>query len=223
MNNTDKTQTPLVTVAGLGPGHPDYILPVVLKQCRKAQVLVSGTRHLESLRQVFGEDWQPQQHIVLGSGHPLAESFEKIEEALAAEQEILILVSGDTGYYSMLSTIRKKLPDVELKVIPGISSLQYFFAALGMSWQDALMMSLHGREQDLDAALKTGKTIGLLTDSSHGTAWIAGKMMADYPGRMIYTGEELSYPEETITAQLPADALHYKEKGMAVVIIAGEA
>ena len=213
---------PLLTVAGLGPGHLDYILPKVLKLCQEADVLVSGERHLESLRQVFGENWRPEDHILLGSGRPLGESFEDIRAALGKGCRTVILVSGDTGYYSMLGYIRRRLPEEPMTVVPGISSLQYFFAALGMSWEDAHMMSLHGREQDLAGALEDGRPVGLLTDGEHGTAWIARQMIGKYPDRRIYTGENLSYPEEKICSHLPAEALEYQEEGMAVVIIAGK-
>ena len=55
-----------------------------------------------------------------------------------------------------------------------------------------------------------------------GQAWIARQMIGKYPDRRIYTGENLSYPEEKICSHLPAEALEYQEEGMAVVIIAGK-
>ena len=35
-----------IIVAGIGPGHPDYMLPAAARAIREAQVLVGGRRAL---------------------------------------------------------------------------------------------------------------------------------------------------------------------------------
>lgn len=48
----------------------------------------------------------------------------------------------------------KVVPEKDIVCIPGISSLQYFFAKLYVSWEDARLMSLRPDIKDLAAALK---------------------------------------------------------------------
>lgn len=83
---------------------------------------------------------------------PCRISAEKIEEYLRKHPQfcrIGIVLSGDAGFYSGA----KKLEEVlngseeryEIQRIPGISSVVYFAAALHTSWEDAALVSLHGR------------------------------------------------------------------------------
>ena len=80
---------------------------------------------------------------------------EKIRAILDEQEEKTrcpVLFSGDTGFYSGA----KKLEEVlngseeryEIQRIPGISSVVYFAAALHTSWEDAALVSLHGRWQN---------------------------------------------------------------------------
>ena len=92
-----------------------------------------------------------------------------------------------------------------------------------MTWQDAEMMSLHGRDQDLLKRVATGNKVGILTDGEHNTAYIA-KMLREnsYGEKFLYVGEDLSYSDERITRLTVEEGLSFKEKGMAVVVIADE-
>ena len=40
-----------IIVAGIGPGHPDYMLPAAARAIREAQVLVGGRRALAQFEQ----------------------------------------------------------------------------------------------------------------------------------------------------------------------------
>ncbi|MBQ3455275.1 MAG: hypothetical protein IJG36_02450, partial [Synergistaceae bacterium] len=51
--------------------------------------------------------------------------------------KILILVSGDPVIFSLLPVIRKRYPDENITVIPGISSLQAICAKAGETWHNA--------------------------------------------------------------------------------------
>ncbi len=114
------------------------------------------------------------------------------------KEEIVIVMSGDTGFYSGTKKLLQYLEEWEVKIYPGISSISYLSAQIGISWEDAKILSLHGREENLEEALFQYDKVFLLT---------AGKMnelcqrltshgFGDYD---IYIGEWLSYPQERIT------------------------
>ena len=58
---------------------------------------------------------------------------------IVAHRRFCVLVSGDSGFFSLSKTLTVKLlenSDLELRNIPAISSLQYFCAKLNMSWDN---------------------------------------------------------------------------------------
>lgn len=84
-------------------------------------------------------------------------------------------------------------------------------------------MSLHGRDPDFITAVKENEKLGLLTDKTNNTAFIAKTLLsAGLDNRFIYVGEELSYSNEKITRLTLAEALDYEEEGLAVVVIVNE-
>lgn len=111
-----------------------------------------------------------------------------------------MIVSGDTGFYSLLSFMRKNYSREELNVIPGISSYQYLFSRIGEAWQDYRLLSVHGREASYIEELKNSKGIVLLTDDKN-TPYVIAKNIyeAGYKDMEIVIGERLSYPDEKIT------------------------
>lgn len=203
-------------IIGLGPGHPDYILPIALKEIEAAEVILCGTRHAESF------DASGKEMLFIGKGTPLSELMDKVAKGYQSRKTALV-VSGDCGFYSLLTYAKKVVPEKDIVCIPGISSLQYFFAKLAISWEDAKLMSLHGRDQDLAAALAENKKLGILTDKNNNTAFIAGILQsAGCENSMLYVGEELSYPNEKITRLTVVEALNYQEEGLAVVVVINE-
>lgn len=203
-------------VVSLGPGHPDYILPIAKKEIAAAEVILCGERHLESF------DASGKEVMIIGRGTPLSELMQRVKESYPV-RKTAIVVSGDCGFYSLLTYTKKAVPSEDIEAIPGISSLQYLFAKIGMTWQDAELMSLHGRDQDLLKRVATGNKVGILTDGEHNTAYIA-KMLKEngYGEKILYVGEDLSYSDERITRLTVEEGLSFKEKGMAVVVIADE-
>lgn len=66
--------------------------------------------------------------------------------------KIGILLSGDTGFYSGAKKLKERLTEVcsdQIKIYPGISSLSYLASKVGVSWEDAKILSLHGKDMIL--------------------------------------------------------------------------
>lgn len=202
-------------IIGLGPGHPDYILPIAKEEIAAAEVILCGARHAESF------DTSGKKMLVIGE-RPLSVLMAEVK-ALYRDYQTALVVSGDTGFYSLLSYAKKIIPPEEMIVIPGISSIQYLFAKLKLTWDDASLASLHGRDLDLEAALKANAKLGLLTDKKQNTAFIARRLKAlGMNDRILYVGEELSYRSEKISRLTVAEALDYQEEGLAVVVVINE-
>lgn len=58
----------------------------------------------------------------------------------------LILSSGDPGFFGILRMLRRSVDPNRIRVSPGVSSVALAFAHLNMPWDDAMVISVHGRE-----------------------------------------------------------------------------
>ena len=159
-----------IIVAGIGPGSEDYITPAALRVIHAAKFLIGGRRALEK----FSAPGQITCAITRDLDAPINFIREKI-----LLDEVVVMVSGDPGYYSMLDLLRKNFPPDSIEVIPSISAMQLAFAKLALSWHDATLLSFHGR-QPARAALQfsAGKILGLLTDAEFNSKTISELLMA---------------------------------------------
>lgn len=191
-----------ITVAGIGPGSPDYLIPAVKRAIEQATVLVGSQRALSAFRR------SDQKEYVITSDINGVLAF--IDELKDTEQ-VVILVSGDPGFYSLLAALRERFSSARLAVIPGISSMQLAFARIGELWHDAVLVSMHGRRaDDYQLAYKAEKKLGLLTDSKHTPAFIAHLLIEQGwpPAASAWLCENLSYDTEKIISVTLEEASH---------------
>lgn len=179
-----------IIVVGIGPGSPDYILPIASRSIAQAKVLVGSQRALDA--------FAPPNIITKVIDRDIPGVLTFIRECLT-KSDVVVMVSGDPGFYSLLVALRSRFTPGQLTVIPGISSMQLAFARMSEVWQDASLISMHGRQaSDEDLQYKLGKKLGILTDHEHNPSHIAQVLMNHgWPAdRQVWLGEGLSYNEE---------------------------
>ena len=135
-----------IKVLGLGPGNLDYTLPITIKKIVESDVIIGGKRHIESL----GKYAENKEYCYITGD--LQKVLDFINEN--RNKKMALILSGDTGFYSMLTFMRKHFKADELEVVPGISSIQYMFAKISDYWYDAKVSSLHGKQFDYVSSLK---------------------------------------------------------------------
>jgi len=86
-------------VAGIGPGSKEYILPKALSVIEKARYLVGGHRALSD----YGHAGQ-EMYPITGK---LSLLVDWMESALKKD-DVVVMVSGDPGYYSLLPWLKKR-------------------------------------------------------------------------------------------------------------------
>ena len=123
-----------IIVAGIGPGNPAYLLPKAQNTIANARILVGGRRALEDFAHPAAKT------CAIGADIPGVLAF--ICTSLA-ENDVVVMVSGDPGYYSLLDALRRTFPLDQIEVIPGISSLQLAFSRLALPWHNARLLSFH--------------------------------------------------------------------------------
>ena len=133
-----------VYVVGIGMGNADTLTVGAKRAIESSGLLIGATRLLESFDYVACEKLD------------LIKPSEIIEAlANATCDQASILMSGDVGFYSGATALYDKLGEYDVEVIPGISSLVYFCAKLRTTWQDATLVSAHGREHDAVGAIQS--------------------------------------------------------------------
>lgn len=155
-----------IMVLGIGPGGEDYILPVVRNKVTQADVLVGGERALAPFATL-----EKQVLPVTADLTGLADAV----RTLAKTKSVAVLLSGDPGFHSLLAYLRRHFLPEELEVVPGISSVQVAFSRLAQPWQDATLLSAHGRDgEDILPALLSKGNKAILTDRK----WTPGRLAA---------------------------------------------
>lgn len=181
-----------IIVAGIGPGDKSYITPIALEKIHEAKFLLGGRRALAD----FAEEGQEIFAITAN----LNESLNFVREKILIDN-VVVMVSGDPGYFSMLDLLRKNFPPSKIEVIPSISAMQLAFARLSLSWYSAKLLSFHGRKPaDEDLKFESEKILGLLTDSKFNSATIS-KILLELgweKNSQLAICSRLSYSDEKI-------------------------
>ena len=201
-----------IIVVGIGPGNPDYIVPKGLKTIQAAHYLVGGKRALTE----FSHAGQDTCAITADIPGVMAFIRDRLQQA-----DVVAMVSGDPGYYSLLDALRREFAAEHIEVIPGISSMQYAFARIALPWHDATLTSFHGREpQSETIEYKPGKILGLLTDSAHNSHTIPQILMAKgWPAAAkLYICSRLSYSDEKIYTTTMQEAANYPVIAHGIII-----
>ena len=190
-------------IVGIGPGNPDYVVPRGLNLIKHATILVGSERALE--------DFQEPGQITYPVTGKLSLLAEQIERELN-DHDVVVMVSGDTGYYSLLPYLKKKFTANPIEVVPGISSMTFAFARLNEVWHDADLMSFHGRQPMV-----------FLTDPEYNPAHIARILIdAGWPKETRAAAlERLSYDDEKIVDSTLEVLTELEGFGHSVMVVLG--
>ncbi|HZC39594.1 MAG TPA: precorrin-6y C5,15-methyltransferase (decarboxylating) subunit CbiE, partial [Streptosporangiaceae bacterium] len=123
---------------------------------------------------------------------------------LAAHRgEAVVLASGDPGFFGIVRALRER--GLTCVVLPAASSVSLAFARAGQAWDDAMVVSAHGRElrQAVNVCRACPKT-AVLTGPGAGPAEV-GTALAGWERRLIVC-ERLGADDERITECTPAQA-----------------
>lgn len=203
-----------VIIVGCGPGLKAYISPKALYHIKRADIVIGSRRLLKLFPDIEAKK------ILLEKNYRAVAS--KIGKWISTKQ-IVVLVSGDPCFFSYTKMIVKTMGRESCTIIPGVSSVQLAFAAIGECWDDACFLSLHGRDAEYEELIKRVREwskVAVLTDNNNTPAVIAKQLLKNgIRERRIFVCENLSLPKERIREVDVTSALHLKTSGMVVVII----
>jgi len=200
-----------VQVVGWGMS-PEDLTPKVREIIRKAQVLVAGRRLLD-----YFPD-HPGKQILLGKD---PEGALAQLPALAAKLRVVVLASGDPNFYGVGPLVVQVLGAENVVVHPNVTAVQAASARLKLAWQDAVVVSLHGRAwTNLEEVLNRGaQKVMVYTDPEHTPAAIARYLLERGQGGRLCVLEDLGQKAERLTWLSPKEAREREFSPLNLVVI----
>jgi precorrin-6Y C5,15-methyltransferase (decarboxylating) len=166
--------------------------PSALEALATATLVVGGARHLDVL------PVPPSARRV-----PLGNLDNGLSELQSSDGPAVVLASGDPGFFGIVRALRER--GISPRVLPAVSSVAASFARVGLPWDDAQVVSAHGR--DMRPAINACRAlpkVAVLTAPGQGPAEI-GAALGDLP-RTFVVAESLGTDEEHVTCCSPAEA-----------------
>ena len=159
-----------IAVVGIGLDGAAGLRETARDIVERATVLVGSSRHLS---------YFPNHNADKLSIVDLNATLNAIAQ-LPSDLEVVVLTSGDPLFFGLGRLLLEKLDFSRLEFYPHLSSIQLAFNRLKIPWQDAQLVSVHGRStEELIKLLKRGtEKIALLTDGKNHPAAIARLLIA---------------------------------------------
>jgi precorrin-6Y C5,15-methyltransferase (decarboxylating) len=188
---------PFVTVAVIGlDGRA--LEPEAAARLSAATLVIGAARHLDSVPVPAAA-----QRIALGD---VDAGLNVLSAHYGAGKNAVVLASGDPGFFGIVRLLRERA--VPIDVFPAVSSIATLCARAGVRWDDAVVVSAHGRG---DAGLRRAvnacralQKVAVLTAPGHGPAELGAAL--NHFNRNIVVGERLGTPDEAVTTCRPYEA-----------------
>ncbi|MGZ4856748.1 MAG: precorrin-6y C5,15-methyltransferase (decarboxylating) subunit CbiE [Methanobacteriaceae archaeon] len=205
---------PKLYIIGTGPGSSDYITLAAVLAVKSADILVGSQRALDLFPKFEGET------LVLRARN-MGQMMEKSVVLVDEGNDVAILSTGDPGFSGLLKPILKLRDDLELEVIPGISSLQLAAARLQIPWDEANILTLHGKGNSgtIMDIIDNGKPTIVLPDFR--VEQLAQFLLENDidPQRKVAVCEKLSYPDEIVVKTTLKEVAEMKFGYLCVLVI----
>ena len=215
-----------ICLAGIGMGSRDMQTKEVQQTIETADILLGAERMIAD----YSARIEKKPYYMAAQILPYLEKLQESEEL--AQQETLrvaVLFSGDTGFYSGCRKLYVELQEAiaagqlrgSVRILPGISSVVSLAARVGESYEDAAILSMHGKKLNhLPTTVVSHEKTFLLTSGSEDIRKI-GRMLTEtgLTDCEVIVGYQLSYPEENIRILMPEQCVGVTEEGLYTCLI----
>ena len=207
-----------IYIIGIGPGSSEYLTKKAIDTVKSSDYTVGSTRAIDLFDDVNNK--------LAFNVKDLLDKLEKGVDLAIEGNTVSILSTGDPGFSGVLNTVlrianEKNFPEEKIEVIPGISSLQLAAARNHIQWDNANVMTFHGREniEDILKVINNGKTtIALPSKKVRDMAQFLLDNGVD-EHREVVVCERLSYDDEKIVQATLKDIASSEFTYMCIMII----
>lgn len=207
-----------IYIIGIGPGSSEYLTKKAVDTVKTSNYTVGSTRAINLFDDVNNK--------IAFNVKDLLDKLEKGVDLAIEGNTVSILSTGDPGFSGVLNTVlrianEKNFPEEKIEVIPGISSLQLAAARNHIQWDNANVMTFHGREniEDILKVINNGKTtIALPSKKVRDMAQFLLDNGVD-EHREVVVCERLSYDDEKIVRSTLKDIANSEFTYMCIMVI----
>jgi cobalt-precorrin-7 (C5)-methyltransferase len=179
-------------IVGIGPGSKDYLTQAAVNSVEKSDIIFGSKRALD----IFEINTDKVEINAKNMNKSLKAAISNVKKG----KIVALLSTGDPGFSGVLKPILNLKSNIEIEVIPGISSVQLCTAKLKIPWDDADLLTLHGKgtSEDFLDVIDNGKpTIVLPNFKPAELAELLIKKGID-KNRKAAICEKLSYENEKV-------------------------
>ncbi|MEM9246828.1 MAG: precorrin-6y C5,15-methyltransferase (decarboxylating) subunit CbiE, partial [Cyanobacteria bacterium P01_F01_bin.153] len=192
-----------LVVIGIGLEGWDGLSSNAKNHFQTVDLIVGSDRHLALIPD---SDSLPVSQCDRWSLGNISSTFNRLEKWIAERSptyaKVIILASGDPLFFGIGRLLLEKFPVDWLTFLPGLSAVQLAFSAIKQPWQNATVVSLHGRSPDqlIKAVRRGDRQIALLTDDVYVPGAIAALINQWLPakGYRLWLCENLGGEDETV-------------------------
>ena len=200
-----------ISLVGIGMGAEKTLTLEGKKALNEAELLIGAKRMTEAVQkpgQMVLHEYRSEKIVEYIREHP-------------KYRTVAIALSG-VGFYSGAKKLIDQL-DGNVEVICGISSVVYFMSKIGLSWDDAKIVSAHGRNCNLISLIRHNPKVFSILGTEDGVAVLASRLVYYGMGDVtLYVGENLSYENEKIFHDKAANLTEYRGDALSVVTACNE-
>ncbi len=237
-----------ITLAGIGMGGKGAVTEEVREACSQADVLIGANRMLDAVKlpgqktymaykadditEFIASHPEYERIVVVLSGDPgfysgakkLLTAIKRKNQETEKLKELVINDNQKTGFCQnndeKVTCLYGGEHHMKVQVMPGISTVSYLSARLGLPWESTKLVSIHGRNENLLSAIRKHKLTFTLTGSAEDIRTIAQKLIDCGLGNAkLHIGENLSYEDERIQTLSAEECISYDGNPLAAVII----
>jgi precorrin-6Y C5,15-methyltransferase (decarboxylating) len=185
-------------VVGLPPdGGSAGISPTARAALAEADVVAGARRHLEEVTAAGRVAVDADTIQITGD---LAAALDAIAAAHAAGRRVVVIATGDPGYFGIGRALAERFGPSTLDVRPALSSVATAFGRLGLPWDDAVVVSAHGRPiAEAVAAVGKQPKVAVLTSPDNTPERLGAELVrtgALY--ERVIVASELGFPDEQL-------------------------
>ncbi|MFC1988134.1 precorrin-6y C5,15-methyltransferase (decarboxylating) subunit CbiE [Chloroflexota bacterium] len=135
-----------VYIVGVGPGSSRYLTTEAQRVISEASVVVGWELNFQPVKSLTAG----KKVYLQDAGNYMQVVQEAANEARKCQAPVAVLRVGDPCISSGLTGLLKVFHDFEVKIVPGISSVQIAAAAAQINIDEAVIISFHESEEELE-------------------------------------------------------------------------
>ena len=196
-----------INIIGCGMGNINELGIDTLNLINNSDLVIGSTRLINNFN-------HPNKKALIKS--------EEIKELIdnTPYKKISVLFSGDVNFFSGAKKLINQLDGYHIRIINGLSSMAYLASIVNLSYEEAYIKSLHGRDSYFINHVNLHELCFFLLGGTNNVEFIIRKLNEYGLGDCkLYIGERLSYDDEKITIDKAKNLINQKFDSLASIFV----